>query len=87
MVALIDTAVLLRPLTARVWKMCEAMSHFGLKGDHRVYESEYICKLTIPATAVIACCQPEYVVDTALLFMKALELRDVGKTSGVDSLC
>lgn len=81
MVALIDTVALLGPCQTSVWKMHDAMDHFGLepwKGDRHAYDNEYICALAIPAKAVFACCQPELFMDTALAFLKSLELREGG---------
>lgn len=82
MVALIDTVALLGTCKTSVWKMHDAMDHFGLepwKGDRRAYENEYICALKIPARAIFACCQPDYFMDTALAFLKSLEWREGGK--------
>lgn len=81
MVALVDTAALLR--ATRVWKMHDAMDHFGLQPsgcERRAYDNEYICAGGIPASAVFACCQPEYYMDMALVFMKNLERKEAEKT-------
>lgn len=81
MVALVDTAALLR--ATRVWKMHDAMDHFGLQPwgcERRAYDNEYICAGGIPASAVFACCQPEYYMDVALVFMKNMERREAEKT-------
>lgn len=84
MVALIDTAALLGPGGTTVWKMHDAMDHFGLlpwKCERRAYDNEYLCALRIPPAAVFACCQPDYFMDTALVFLKNLEWREGGKTA------
>lgn len=74
MVALIDTAALLR--TTQVWKMHDAMDHFGVPPamcERRAYDNEYICAVGIPAAAIVASCQPEYYMDMAYVFLKKLE--------------
>lgn len=79
MVALIDTAVLLGPCQTGVWEMHHARDHFGLplwKCDRRAFDHEYICALRIPASAVIACCRPEYFVEMSKMFMKGLGRSD-----------
>lgn len=82
MVALIDTAALFRSHQTRVWKMHDARDHFGLqpwKCHRRAFDHEYICALRIPATAVFACCRPEYFRQNAMM-----SLRSVGWTGGVE---
>lgn len=84
MVALIDTAALLGPCGTTIWKMHDAMDHFGLqpwKCERRAYDNEYLCGLRIPPQAIFACCQPDYFMDTALMFLKNLEWKEGGKTA------
>jgi hypothetical protein len=76
MVALIDTATLLTTCRSQIWKMHDAMDHFGLepyKCQRRAYDNEYICALRIPAISIFACCQPDYFMDVALIFLKNLD--------------
>lgn len=77
MVALIDSAALLHG--SHVWGMHDAMDHLGLLPStckRHVYDNEYICAVNIPASAVFACCQPEYYKDMAYVFLKKLERRN-----------
>lgn len=80
MVALIDTAALLR--TTQVWSMHDAMDHFGVHPamcERRAYDNEYICAVGIPAAAVVASCQPEYYMDMSYVFLKKMERMYAGR--------
>lgn len=79
MVALIDTVALLGSCRVTVWDMHHAMDHFGLRvpnSDRRLFDEEYICALRIPASAIFACCRPEYFLKMSLILLKSLERRD-----------
>lgn len=80
MVGLIDSAALLR--VTRVWQMHDAMDYLGLQPstcERHAYDNEYICAVNIPASTVFACCQPDYYMDMAYVFMKKLERREAAK--------
>lgn len=78
MIALIDTATLFTTCRSQLWKMHDAMDYFGLEPSNchrRAYDNEYICALQIPAISILACCQTDYFLDIASIFLTRLYSR------------